>query len=47
MSLYGVGLNAEINNINTLIKFHIAKSKGDLTIRTLKNIFKEFDANGN
>jgi len=35
MSLYGVGLNAEINNIIVQLKLHIAKAKGNVTIRNL------------
>ena len=44
--LYGVGLNIEVNRINTQFKMQLAKM-GGLGIRSLGVIFRRFDLNGN
>jgi calcyphosin len=44
--LFGVGLNIEINKINTNFKMQIAK-KGGIGIRSLGVIFRRMDVNGN
>ena len=44
--LYGVGLNIEINRINTEFKMKIAKL-GGLGIRSIGVIFRRMDTNGN
>ena len=44
--LFGVGLNIEVNRINTEFKMKIAKS-GGLGIRSLGVIFRRMDFNGN
>ena len=44
--LYGVGLNIEVNRINTEFKMKIAKM-GGLGIRSIGRIFRRMDHNGN
>lgn len=47
MSLYGVGLNVQVQKINTEFRLYISKQKGGLNIRSLKEVFTQFDANRN
>lgn len=44
--LFGVGLNVEVNRINTQFKMQIAK-KGGIGLRTLAVLFRRADHNGN
>jgi hypothetical protein len=46
MSLFGVGLNIEVNRINTQFKMQIQK-RGGIGIRSLATIFRRMDYNGN
>jgi hypothetical protein len=46
MSLFGVGLDIEVNRINTQFKMQIQK-RGGIGIRSLAVIFKRMDYNGN
>jgi len=46
MSLYGVGLDIEVQKINTQFKMQIQK-RGGLGIRSLGVIFRRMDLNGN
>ncbi|KRW99310.1 hypothetical protein PPERSA_02422 [Pseudocohnilembus persalinus] len=47
MSQYGVGLNVELKAIINQFKLHIAKQTGKVTVRNLRQIFNNFDANRN
>jgi Ca2+-binding EF-hand superfamily protein len=47
MALYGVGLNVAVRKINMDLRLYISKTKGSFSIRSLKQIFKQLDRNGN
>ncbi len=44
MALYGVGLNTTVNRINLEFRSFLAQNKGGTSVRNLKRIFKQFDA---
>ena len=46
MSLFGVGIDIEINRINTQFKIQLQK-KGGVGIRSLASVFRQADTNGN
>jgi hypothetical protein len=46
MSLFGVGLDIEVQRINTQFKIFLQKKNG-VGIRSLASIFRKCDLNGN
>ncbi|KAL4453685.1 hypothetical protein ABPG74_009581 [Tetrahymena malaccensis] len=43
MSLYGVGLNVQVDRIKTEFRLYVSKQKGGLNVRNLRRIFEQLD----
>lgn len=47
MSLYGVGLDVQVEKINTELRLFVSRQKGGLSLRNLSKIFDSVDRNRN